>query len=149
MSAATEMLKGQPADVAARILLVHREDPSWLDEFAEEIDRARAGETLQRVLQAWGLSQSEFARSVGVTRQAVGKWLDRGVPEERVESIGDLAAATDLLVRHLKRDRIVAVVRRKAPALGGSSLLDLVASGCHREVLQACRSMFEFERAQA
>jgi hypothetical protein len=48
---------------------------------------------------------------------AVSKWLEQGVPAERVETVADLAAATDLLVRYLQRDRIPAVVRRPAPAL--------------------------------
>jgi hypothetical protein len=75
--------------------------------------------------------------------------LDRGIPSERVRAIGDLAAATDLLVRHLKRDRIPAVVRRPAAALGGQSLVDLLADFRAREVLDACRSMFDFDRAHA
>lgn len=149
MGAETEPLQGEPADVAERIVLIHGDASAWLDEFAEALDRARAERMLERILETWGLSQSELARLFGVTRQAVGKWLARGVPAERVESIADLAAATDLLVRHLKRDRIPAVVRRESPALGGESLLDLVASSRHRDVLEACRRMFEFDRAQA
>ena len=43
---------------------------------------------------------------------AVSKWLEQGGPAERVETVADLAAATDLLVRYLQRDRIPAVVRR-------------------------------------
>jgi hypothetical protein len=84
-----------------------------------------------------------------VTRQAVSKWLTRGVPAERAEEVADLAAATDLLVRHLKRDRVPAVVRRRSPALGGRSLLDLLAASHTREVLEACRAMFDLGRVQA
>jgi hypothetical protein len=53
------------------------------------------------------------------------------------------------LVRHVKRDRIGAVVRRPAAALGGKSLIDLVRTSRPHDVLDACRSMFDFERAQA
>lgn len=143
------LLEGEPQELAERIVQIHEAEPSWLDEFAAALDRARAGSSLARILDAWGLSQAELARLFGVTRQAIGKWLERGVPAERIETIADLAAATDLLVLHLKRDRIPAVVRRKSAALGKRSLLDLVAASRHRDVLEACRSMFAFDRAQA
>lgn len=94
------------------------------------------------------MSQSEAARLFGVTRQAVGKWLTGGVPAERAESVADLAAATDLLVRYLKRDRIPAVVRRQAAGLDGKSLVDLVAESRTRDV-EACRLMFDFGESRA
>ena len=136
-------------EVAKEILDAHPEESDWLDEFAEALDRRRAGRALERILQAWALNQSEAARLFGVSRQALGKWLVRGVPSERVQAIADLSAATDLLVRYLKRDRIGAVVRRPAAALDGQSLLDLVAASRTRDVLEACRSMFDFESAHA
>jgi hypothetical protein len=63
--------------------------------------------------------------------------------------VADLAAATDLLVRHLQRDRIPAVVRRPAPALGRRSLLELLDAGEAHGVLAACRAMFAFGDAHA
>ena len=94
------------------------------------------------------MSQSDPARVFGVSRQAIGKWLATGVPTERATTIADLSAATDILVRHLTRDRIPAVVRRPAANLGGRSLLDLVAAGDAGAALEACQAMFAFERAQ-
>ena len=138
-----------PLEVAEKLLEAHRDEPGWLDELAEALDRRRAEPALGRILCVWGLSQSGAANLFGVTRQAVGKWLATGVPAGRVRGIADLAAATDLLVRHVKRDRIPAVVRRQAAALGGKSLVELVAASHTRDVLEACRSMFDFERAHA
>ena len=149
MSTIKELAGLDPLEVAEKILEAHPGESDWLDEFAEALDRRRAGRSLQRILEVWGLNQSEAARLFGVTRQAMSKWLDRGIPSERVQAIGDLAAATDLLVRHLKRDRIPAVVRRPAAALGGRSLVDFPADFRAREVLDACRSMFDFEKAHA
>lgn len=129
---------------AAEALVAARGDrPGWLDEFSEALDRRRAGRQLERLLEVWGFSQSEAARRFGVTRQAVSKWLDRGVPAERLESLADLAAATDLMVRHLRRERIPAVVRRGFAAADGRSLVDLVAQGESRRVLELCRAMFD------
>jgi len=147
MSTLAKLARLEPAKAARTILEAHPEESSWLDEFSELLGRQRAGRALGRILDVWGLNQSDAGRLFGVTRQAVSKWLAGGVPAERSEAIADLAAATDLLVRHLKRDRIPAVVRRPAPALGGKSLVDLFATSSTRDVLEACRSMFDFERA--
>ena len=104
---------------------------------------------MARTLEVWNLSQAEAARLFGVSRQAVGKWLRYGVPPERAGAVSDLAAATDLLVHYLKRDRIPAVVRRPIPSLGGVSLVNLLAQGDTRALVVACRDMFRFERVQA
>lgn len=136
-----------PRAVAERLVALGRDQPGWLDQVAEALDAHRAGDQLARVLEVWGLSQADAGRLFGVTRQAVSKWLATGVPAERTTAVADLAAATDLLVRHLQRDRIPAVVRRPAPALGGRSLVDLVAEGDARGVLEACRAMFDPYRA--
>lgn len=115
-----------------------------LDAIAAELDRLRAVQPLVRTMEVWDLSHGDVARMFGVSRQAVAKWIAIGVPSERAASIADLAAATDLLVRHLKRDRIAAVVRRPAEALDGRTLLDLATAGETAAVLSSCRDMFAF-----
>ncbi len=136
-----------PREAAATLAARQRDDRHWLDEFAASLDRHRAAQSFARVLSVWDLSRSEAARCFGVTRQALSKWLTQGVPAERAQAVADLAAATDLLVHYLKRDRIPAVVRRPVPELGGRSLLDLLAAGDTRALLGACRDMFRFEEA--
>lgn len=133
---------------AAERLIAARVDPGWLDAFAEELDRQRNAEALAGVLTVWDLNQSDAARVFGVTRQAISKWLSQGVPAERADGVALLAAATDLLVHHLKRERIPAVVRRPAAALGGRSLLELAERHRFRDLLSACRDMFAFAEAQ-
>jgi hypothetical protein len=129
---------------AADELVARYDDREWLDAFAEALDRRRAGQALQRILLVWGLSQTAAGGLFGVTRQAVTKWRDGGVPTDRVEQVADVAAATDLLVRHLKRERIPAVVRRRAPGLAHWSLLELWAAGDTRRLLELTREMFTF-----
>ncbi|WP_424947959.1 hypothetical protein [Candidatus Spongiihabitans sp.] len=153
--------KFSPKQVAEELVAMQREDEfpnaadrqpalsqDWLDKFADHLDALRAGQSLQRILVVWGLSQSEAARRFGVSRQALHKWLARGAPAERVESVADLAAATDLLVRYLKRQRVPAVVRRPMSANNQQSLLDLLGQGKTKAVLDACRKMFDFQAAQ-
>lgn len=102
---------------------------------------------LRRALKVWHLSQAEAARSFRVTRQALSKWLKRGVPANRAVAVAELTDATELLERYLKRGRIPAVVRRPIRRLDGVSLLELLSQGDTNRVLSACRDMFDFERA--
>lgn len=135
-----------PREAAEHLVGTHSAE--WLDVFSEALQRQRAGGELRRILQVWGLSQSEAARRFGVSRQSVAKWLASGVPASRVASIADLSVATDLLEHYLKRERIPGVVRRTAAALDDRSLLDLLETGDHRAVVKGCRAMFDFSRAQ-
>lgn len=135
-----------PQTAAEALYAARKGERAWLDAFTEHLDRQRAGQSLVRTLSVWGLSQAEAARLLGVSRQAIGKWLEHGVPAERARLVADLAAATDLLVHYLQRDRIPAVVRRPIPARQGASLLDLLAQGDSGELVDACRSMFDFAR---
>ena len=142
----TAIRRLDPEYAAERIFVAHSEDAAWLDRFTECLAGRRAGESLARTIEVWDLSQAEAARLFGVSRQAFGKWLRHGAPAERVVAVADLAAATHLLVRYLKRDRIPAVVRRPTPVLGGVSLMELLGRGDTRELLSACRDMFRFEQ---
>ena len=138
-----------PEEAAEEIFRAHEHESAWLDAFTEYLDRRRAGGSLARTLEAWDLSHAEAARLLGVSRQTVGKWLRQGVPAERARAVSDLAAATDLLVLYLKRDRIPAVVRRPVRSLGGVSLVNLQSFGDTRAVLAACRDMFRLERVHS
>ena len=138
-----------PEEAADRTFAAHGHDSDWLDAFADRLHRLRGGASVARTIEVWGLSQAEAARLFGVSRQAVGKWLRQGAPPDRAVAMADLSAATDLLLRHLERDRIPAVVRRPIPALGGESLVALWGRRETRTVLAACRDMFRFDRAHA
>ena len=143
---ATRPLDDDPAGLAAWIADSY--PPGWVDRFADELDRRRSAADLRRVLEAWSLSQSDAARLFGVSRQAVAKWMRVGVPPERVAAAADLAAATDVLVHYLRRDRIPAVVRRPSAALGGQSLMQMAAAD-PASALQAVRNIFDFSRLHA
>ena len=136
-------------EAAEQAISAHGHEGAWLDAFAESLDRRRVSRSFARTIEVWGLSQAEAARLLGVSRQAIGKWLHQGIPPERARAISDLAAATDLLVRYLKRDRIPAVVRRPIRVLDGASLVDLLARGGTHGLLSACRAMFRFEQTHA
>ena len=135
-----------PEDAAA--LLAAGSDPSWRRRFVDELDRTVRTAPLARFVALWGLSDAGAARIFGVSRQACSKWLRHGPPSSRSRAVADLAAATDLLDRYVKRERIPAIVRRSAPNLGGRSLLELASPGATDEVAEAVATMFDLRRVQ-
>jgi hypothetical protein len=142
-------LSEDPKELAGQLVAASRGRPEWLAAFAGELESQALVDQLRRVLGVWALSQSEASRLFGVSRQALSKWLAQGVPADRLEMVANLAAATDLLVRYLKLDRIPGIVRRKADRLDGRSLLELVAAGDSHGALEACRAMFDFSAVHA
>ncbi len=133
---------------AAAAVVADRADAEWTRRFVDELDRAVRTDPLERFIELWGLSNAAAAKIFGVSRQAFSKWLRSGPPSARASAIADLSAATDLLDRYVKRDRIPAVVRRDAPMLGDRSLLDVAAQGNTAAVADAVASMFDLRRIQ-
>jgi hypothetical protein len=134
-----------PREAASRLLA--GKDDRWISELTDELLRRKRGRELERVASVWQLSRRELGELFGVSRQAVTKWLDTGVPSDRAEQVADVEAITDLLERYLKRERIPAVVRRSAPKLDDASLLELVRAGRARDALLLTRAMFTFADA--
>lgn len=136
-----------PREVAAR-LVAEAPDDEWIRSLVDHLDRRVRTQPLERLLTLWDLSASEGARIFGVSRQALSKWRRQGPPADRAPAIAALAAATDLLDRFVKRERIPAVVRRPAAVLGGRSLYEAACAGGHREVRDAVAEMFDLRRIQ-
>lgn len=137
------------AQAVAGALTVNGASSGWMNRFLTELDHITQRSQLARVLDVWSLSVADAGRIFGVSRQAVDKWLSRGVPEQRRQMVADLETATDLLVRYLKRDRIPAVVRRPAGRLDGASMLDLARTGRTSELVAYTREMFDLRRVTA
>lgn len=133
-----------PVQAAADLAAAHADDPSWLDAFSTALVKERSANQAERVFEVWGINHSEAGRLFGVSRQAVSRWINQGVPATHVVTFGDLAAATDILSHYVRADRIPTVVRRPAPALNEHSLVDLIAQGRSADIVDACRAMFQF-----
>ena len=136
-----------PSEVADR-LVAQAPDQAWLRALVDDLDRRLGTDPLQRFMDLWGLSGAELGRMFGVSRQAVSRWLEAGIPPGRVQAVADLAEATELLSRYVKREQIPAVVRRPSEALGGRSLYELALEGRHQEVHDAVARMFDLRRVQ-
>jgi len=134
-------------DVATR-LIEEAPDERWLRTLIDDLDQRIRSRPLERLLILWNLSAAQGAQLFGISRQAFMKWLKGGPPAERAEAVAALAAATDVLDHYLKRERIAAVVRRKASQLSGKSLLDLAIAGEYSKVRSATEAMFDLRRVQ-
>lgn len=133
--------------VLAEVLEQFGDDPSALRRLTEELDDRLRAADLDRFLRLWNVSRAEAGRMFGVSRQAVSQWLT-SPPADRAPEIAALGRATSTLARHVKRERIPAVVRRRAPALGDRSLLEMAGEGRFDEVAEAVDDMFDLRRLQ-
>ena len=138
-----------PSAFADLVVRTHEDSDHWLDSFAEQLFRRLPGVGLKRILRVWNLDGQDAADGFGVSEETLEIWLRQGVPDDVAEPMADLSAATDLLLHHLKADRIPAVVRRPAERLGGKSLVDLYSERNTVGILEACRDMFRFEDVHA
>jgi hypothetical protein len=131
---------------SAAIELSNLGDDAWTHAFLTALQQQVHPDPVGRLMASWGLSAAGAARVFGVSRQAVGKWQAHGVPGERLVAVADLAAATDVLERYVRPDRIPAVVRRPADVLGGVSLLELAEAGRWAEVRRGAAHMLDLRR---
>ena len=98
-----------------------------------------APEVRHRTAKVWGLTPRQVQDTFGALQSSTDPQC----------AISDLTAATDLLVRYLKADRIPAVVRKQIPARGGVSLMSLLKQGDTQTLRTTCGDMFRFERVQS
>jgi hypothetical protein len=123
-------------------------DDAWTQQFLAALSQEVRPDPLERLMGAWALSAAATGRMFGVSRQAVAKWRTHGVPEERLVAVADLEAATDVLERYVRVERIPAIVRRPATILGNRSLLDLAMAGRFEEVRRGAAHMLDLRRVQ-
>ena len=121
-------------------------DDLWTQEFLRALEARVRTSPLERLLATWDLSAAAAGRLFGVSRQAVAKWRESGVPDDRAVVLADLVAATDILERYVRRDRIPAVVRRRSPLLDDLSLLELAEQGRSDEVRRGVATMLDLRR---
>jgi transcriptional regulator with XRE-family HTH domain len=108
------------------------------------LESAGAGTGLERLLAGWELTVTELASLFGVRRQAVQQWLTDGVPPARQPKLAVIHRIADLLERNLRPERIPAVVRAPAVALGEASMLELIADDRQDQLLDAVARSFDW-----
>lgn len=99
---------------------------------------------LGRVMARWHLLPQDAAQRFGVSSSELESWLREGPPPGTEEEIEALYEASEVLARYLQPDAIPEVVRRRSPALGHRSLIELWLKEGAFEVLRATEEMFDF-----
>lgn len=94
-----------------------------------------AGTGLESLLAAWQMTVTEMASLFGVRRQAVGQWLDSGVPAARQPKLATMLRVAELLERNLRAERLAAVVRAPSDRWKGATMLEMIAADRHEELL--------------
>ena len=104
----------------------------------------RCGSPLRRAMRTLELSSTEMAGLMGVTRQAVDKWLVGAPPVERMAKIGAIAEISDILRYRLRDGMPPVVARRPAGAYGGRSMLEVIADDDHEWLRRSVKDSFDF-----
>lgn len=102
------------------------------------------GSALQDAMEMLDLSSKDMAGLMGVTRQAVEKWLRVGPPPERLGKIAATAGIAGTLRYRLRAGMPPVVVRRPAEAYGGRTMLDVIADDEHEWLLRSLQESFDF-----
>ena len=104
----------------------------------------RCGSPLRRAMRTLELSSTEMAGLMGVTRQAVDKWLLSTPPTERMPKIGAIAEISDMLRHRLRDGMPAAVARRPADAYGGHTMLEVIADDDHEWLRRSVKDSFDY-----
>lgn len=99
---------------------------------------------LRRIAEVFDLNDTELAKLFGVRRQAVAQWLEGEIPKARLPKLYTLVSIADKLEDNLKRDRIPAVIRRRAREYGGLNMLEMIEQDRHEELLEKVRASFDW-----
>ena len=118
----------------------------FLKAMSQEEFEMEHSQPLRRAMETLNLSKSDIANLMGVTRQAVDKWLLAGPPAERASKIGAIAEISDILRYRLLPGLPAEVVRRPAEAYGGRTMVNLIAGDEHEWLLQSVKDSFDFNR---
>jgi DNA-directed RNA polymerase specialized sigma24 family protein len=114
--------------------------------FERLVDRIvdRSVSPLEEVIAVFDLSYTDAGRLFGVTRQAITQWLAEGVPAERQSKVVTVAQVATLLRHYLVPERIPGIARKPAEQYGGRSMLEMIATDEHEELLGLTRRSFDW-----
>jgi len=117
----------------------------WFSKTMGDIEFEKNSATpLRRAMTTLDLSSGDFAETMGVTRQAVDKWLATGPPPQRLPKIAAIVEIADTLRYRLREGMPPIVARRRAPAYGNRTMLELIAADEHEWLLRDIEKMFDY-----
>lgn len=121
---------------------------TWFSKAMGDIEFEHNSATpLRRAMTTLDLSSGALAEIMGVTRQAVDKWLASGPPPQRLPKIATIVEIADILRYRLREGMAPIVARRSAAAYGDRTMLDLIAADEHQWLLHDIEKMFDYSIA--
>ncbi|WP_419854672.1 helix-turn-helix domain-containing protein [Candidatus Poriferisodalis sp.] len=138
-------VRGLPHECTKPRLGIDEHRFAWLLKSFSDIElEQRYAEPLRRAMAILDLSSRDVAEMMGVTRQAIEKWLLAGPPPDRLAKVGALAQIADILQHRLRAGMPAAVARRHADAYSGRSMLEVIADGEHEWLADSVRASFDY-----
>ena len=118
---------------------------AWFSKAMDDIGfERRCATPLRRAMKTLDLRSGDVAALMGVTRQAVDRWLANGPPPERMPKIGAVVKIADILRYRLREGMPPIVARRPAPAYGDRTMIELIAADEHDWLLRDLEGMFDY-----
>lgn len=99
---------------------------------------------LERIGQTFELSDTELGHLFGVSRQAIGQWIEQGIPTARSAKVLAVVQILDALEGNLRPERIPGVVRQPAGVFKRKSILQLIEADKHLMARDLIRDSFEW-----
>ena len=141
------LVGGLPQQCVRARLDVDEYSFGWFLESMVDLEfEQRCGSPLRRAMRTLELSSTEMAGLMGVTRQAVDKWLQSTPPIERMPKIGAIAEISDILRHRLREGMPPVVARRPADAYGGRSMLEVIVDDDHEWLRRSVKDSFDYAR---
>ncbi len=103
-------------------------------------------EAIDEIRRRFGLSEDEVAKLFTVSRPAIGKWRQRGVPVERGADVDRVRELAEYFGRRFVAARIPQIVRTPGDGLGGKTVLAVIAEEGVDRVYAYLERIFSYAR---
>jgi predicted transcriptional regulator len=106
-------------------------------------DRVRAP-ALDEIRRIFGLSETELASLFAVTRPAIARWRENGVPVERGADVDRVRELAEYFHRRFYPVRIPQIVRTPGRRLGDKSVLAVISESGVQPVYAYLEQLFSY-----
>ena len=104
-------------------------------------------DALDQIRGRFALSEDALAALFSVSRPAIAKWRQRGVPVERAADVDRVRELAGYFGRRFIAVRIPQIVRTPGKGLAGKTVLDVLAEGNVDRVYAYLESLFSYTPA--
>lgn len=99
---------------------------------------------IERIAQAFELSDTEMGRLFGVSRQAIAQWVEQGIPTARLPKVLSVLSIVDDLERNLRPEIVAGVARQPAPLFKNKTILQMIEADKHLNTADAISRSFDW-----